>query len=403
MLEIDFLEDDQEYTLGAFEYYKREKEYGKQGEKVRVICSRNYTGTDSLNKISVFAYADSNNYGVRYDWEKDKYFNEIEGVEVEEELQKVIESAYQEMQSLFLSESELAKVLSIVEKGMTSSTKSSIDTSGYSYIDDIGYDSIQPLMNSKFKGVRYFEIVKDYYCFKKNGKYGLVNNNGLVVIEPEADEPFVLIDNYEIMNYYGDRSYIPFTPYVQGAAHGLQSGNYYYDEKSKQVMQIGYADDGPGSYSYVDILPFPLARVRTFDYIWNSPNWDKSKNISETYGIINKAGELVVEPKYDNVIAYDSTFLPVQINGDWGYVNAMGEEVIPCEYQGIIQAGTWLLPYPVINDKYVILKDKENKMGVMDIQGRVIVPFEYDLIGAYYEGKVVVFKKGEKRYLELEE
>ena len=55
-------------------------------------------------------------------------------------------------------------------------------------------------------------------------------------------------------------------------------------------------------------------------------------------GVINKMGEIVVEPTYDaipclNFLRYMNGFAIVQKNGKYGFIDKKGKEIVSCEYE----------------------------------------------------------------------
>jgi len=51
------------------------------------------------------------------------------------------------------------------------------------------------------------------------------------------------------------------------------------------------------------------------------------------WGFINKEGEVVIEPAYDEISEFNEGLCAVKQEGKWGYINRQGTIVIPCQYE----------------------------------------------------------------------
>lgn len=87
---------------------------------------------------------------------------------------------------------------------------------------------------------------------------------------------------------------------------------------------------------------------------------------------MNSEGKEITPIKYDEGLIFQEGFSPVLLNGKWGYVNS-------------IESWTDEVIAVVINDKSALI----------DITGKQLTPFKYDLISKFYDGCAVV-RIGEK-------
>ena len=78
-------------------------------------------------------------------------------------------------------------------------------------------------------------------------------------------------------------------------------------------------------------------------------------------------------------------FVSENEEGQWGFVNSDGQEIIAHQYE---KADCFYMGYAA-----VVLK---GKMGLIDLQGNMIIPCEYDNDLMYFEGGLAVVKKNEK-------
>lgn len=153
-------------------------------------------------------------------------------------------------------------------------------------------------------------------------------------------------------------------------------------------------------------------------------------NKDEKYGLINKSGDIIVEPKYDMISDYSEGMFVVSLMIDdkymYGYINNAGEEVIPPIYteaqefsEGLALVMTngkkmfinkenkIVIPYNKILKDYRLYSNKfdngviiiqnfeygENetpKFGLMNKEGKVILTPKYDYIGEFKNKLAVV-------------
>lgn len=107
---------------------------------------------------------------------------------------------------------------------------------------------------------------------------------------------------------------------------------------------------------------------------------DYAKNTYKTKALNAKNKEIFteyenIEPiaNYDlnNVISYEQNAIKVQKNGKYGMIDIEGKEILPCEYDEL---------YSLKNTDNSILVKKDNKIGLVDSTGKVIISPEYKTI-----------------------
>lgn len=186
---------------------------------------------------------------------------------------------------------------------------------------------------------------------RKNGKYGVLNKNGEIVVPIK----------YDLVHIKGNKNLIKvITPYQEGRKCGV------YNSKGQVIVPIG-------KYESVDVRE---------SYIKVEQNGQK--------GILSSNGnEIVPVGKYGDVSVYECSdreqyYVEIKTNNKKGAVNDNGKVFIPIgKYEG----------FRVLNKKlaFVILNGKK---GVVDRNGTLIVPFgKYDNL-AYDYGVLTYSKNG---------
>ncbi len=107
---------------------------------------------------------------------------------------------------------------------------------------------------------------------------------------------------------------------------------------------------------------------------------DYTKNTYKTKALNSKNKEIFteyenIEPiaNYDlnNVISYEQNAIKVQKNGKYGMIDIEGKEILPCEYDEL---------YSLKNTDNSIIVKKDSKIGLVDSSGKVIIQPEYKTI-----------------------
>ncbi len=92
-------------------------------------------------------------------------------------------------------------------------------------------------------------------------------------------------------------------------------------------------------------------------------------------GFINRAGQLVIEARFDDAGRFSEGLAPVEINGKWGYIDKEGDVVIPLKFD-------WALGF-YEGRALIMVKDK---WGHIDAKGAVVVEPRFDEAGSFSEG-----------------
>jgi hypothetical protein len=91
------------------------------------------------------------------------------------------------------------------------------------------------------------------------------------------------------------------------------------------------------------------------------------------FGFINNKNEQICECKYDSVYNFSDGYAVVVDGNKAGVINSKGEEITDICYDNY--------HYKFVND--VMVMKKYNKFGVIDKTGKVIIPFDYDVISDF--------------------
>lgn len=237
------------------------------------------------------------------------------------------------------------------------------------------------------------EYAEGFYAVRRNEKLGFINAKGIEVIKPK----------YEWVYKFSN-----------GMAAFLEDGKWgFINQKGEEVI--------PAQYN----------RIRNFNNeravvaIGADSNRDK-------WGIINKKGEYVLKPTYDELSIFNSEFSVAFINGQgYGLVNTEGKEIMSCHYrydlhyQANVKNSIGYIMYQKIGESHftienrkgkkteltnydyanflydesnniilplIRVRSKNNKYGIINLDGEIIVPCKYQSISARSNQLLYVYK-----------
>ena len=226
-----------------------------------------------------------------------------------------------------------------------------------------------------FVGIK--EILKDkpntnekvfasaYYTIFENDKWGVIDTKGDIIIEPTYSNMIIIPDNTK--------------------AVFLVMDNLNYDE---------------GTYTAKVINNKKEELFKNYDKVEALYNHDKNNNLwyenvlkvqkDGKYGLITLDGKEVLECSKDSidVIVGTKAVYVTTVDGKKGAVSSTGKEIINNKYVEI----------SALTDKYengFIVKNQENKLGVINYDGSVALEEKYDEIKNVYGSSLYVVKEND--------
>lgn len=102
-------------------------------------------------------------------------------------------------------------------------------------------------------------------------------------------------------------------------------------------------------------------------------------------GFIDKEGNIVIAPEYDDAAGFHTAFCRVYKDAKWGYINKKGEHVVPLLYDEISEWG--------FQGGLSAVK-QDGLWGAVDKKGKLVIPCLYTDISPFSEGLTSVCKNG---------
>lgn len=241
-----------------------------------------------------------------------------------------------------------------------------------------------------------------------NDKYGYLNNKDQVITRFEFDDARAFSDGMALVKKKNKWGYIDKTgrtvieaqfSSVEDFVDGVARVDIYGDDKL--IDRTGRSII-PKGYRYRGSLDNGLFKV--------------TKNNRE--GIINKKGDLVVPAEYGRINQKsDDTFL-VRKEGKWGMIDSNNDTLVPIEYDEkrllsksciALKNNGWQIfdeyAQPIFSDVYTELEKGSldrlvvktaGKWGIIDCDGKTLLPIKFDEKPEYEENSIVVTIDGEK-------
>ena len=262
------------------------------------------------------------------------------------------------------------------------------------------------------------EFQNEMAIVQQYGLYGFVNRKNQLVVGCKYDMVESYENGYASVRYHGrygliDRSGREVTPCVY-------EQEVYYSEGLIALNR-------QGKWGYVDldgktVIPFEYDNANFF---CNGLAAVKKNN---GWGYIDKTGRVVIPLDYQGVDETNKNPGPLygmQYGMKWGYVNNIGEKVIPFLYDNVgpfyhglaaVQDGKWNLInekgiritpsfqyiYYCSNTQQWIIIGNNDKKGLLDKEGNVILKLLYSHIGFYINGLRSVQKDEKYGFIDSE-
>ena len=200
----------------------------------------------------------------------------------------------------------------------------------------------------------------NYLIVKQNGKSGMLDRRGSVVISPEYDS---------IKPFYQE--------YGSKAKPAFDYEAAFYVEKDGDVRVVNLSRTDGSSPSKHEDTPYDYQRIER----------------NGRYGYINYLGE-EIPCQYDDASEYFSEGLAAVVkNGRFGFIDTQGNVSIPFQFEYRENAYHYydILGYGEFSDGYASMM-KGKKFGAIDRQGNSVIPYEYDEAFRFHNGVAAVMK-----------
>lgn len=209
-----------------------------------------------------------------------------------------------------------------------------------------------------------------YFSVYTNGKWGVIDNNANIIVDPIYSEMIIIPDNKKdvfICTYDVDYENGTYKTKV------INSKNQEILENYENVLPIENYDENNNLWYEKDVLTY-----------------EKDGKV----GLINFKGKKILNAEYEKIYALKGKEkrLLIEKNGKIGLISTEGKVIIENNYKSILSIGK--------NTDNYIIETEEGKYGVADIlecKYEEIVPIDSkEVFQVKTEGKYIVIDKEEK-------
>lgn len=261
-------------------------------------------------------------------------------------------------------------------------------------LDNVQNDKLKELLVFEEDGTIYIPIkeVASYFSYESfNGEYTDKSEEQSKCYVQCANEVanFTLGSNeiYKLDLSNADASYERIEIDKPVIAKGGKL--YTTPEGIQEAFNVSFAYDQEKNRIYIYTMPYLIqsyaSKVLDYGYAEISPVFGNQKTVLENilivnkdknspkYGVIDVSGNVIIEAKYDNITYLSNTgdFL-VETNKKVGIVSKTKETKVEIMYDSLEL---------IDNEAGLYLASRDNKYGVIDLNGKIKIHIENDAIG----------------------
>lgn len=275
------------------------------------------------------------------------------------------------------------------------------------------------ITNAVYDSIEGFQYREGILLTKKNGKYGIININGAQILKEKYDE--ILCDAYYNKDTkYDESGYIVGTKTKNGMRYG------YIDSNRKEILKCKYTDiiriTDKKDDDKIYLIAFENGRAglyenkkKIIDNLYEDMSYNAGLDLlilqrGSKIGVSKFDGTEIIPIEYDNVYFVgnsinakkgDETFIfdlngNIDNSGYMEYVEVSGGKysvaVTPSDEYVIINGNK------TVEDNYTyiqyLFKDyfyvcKNNKSGIIDANGNVLIDIKYNVVQRLSDSKVI--------------
>lgn len=212
---------------------------------------------------------------------------------------------------------------------------------------------------------------KDYAVIFQDNKWGVIDSNGNVIIDPSYEEMITIPNSKnDVFLCIYDVNY--------------ETGEYKtkaLNSKNEQIFT---------QYEQIEAI----ANKDKNNHVWYEDNILKVKKDGK-YGMINLTGKELMPCQYNNIVAIEgiNNTLKVTKDGKVGVIDNEGKEILGIQYADVTNLGK-------DNKEGFIVKAEDGKYGVVDYSNQTVLEAKYDeVIKEVYGNDMYVVKQGTKQVL----
>lgn len=250
---------------------------------------------------------------------------------------------------------------------------------------------LKKLVTYKYSPSEYLYYYDTLALVKRNGLWGLINQQGVEVVTPKYDN---------ISNFKNGYAFI-----WKNGKMGVINQDFkevlapiYLDIRApyQGVFRVNSKDTGilyEGKWSLIIGGGKVLTKLKYDTMTPFKENGLAYVRYKDKCGYVDTSGREVVPLKYASISGFQDgvAIAQMELNGVYGLVNKKGKEITPFKYHNIKGFNQGRAAASIDGEKYI---PASGRWGIIDNQGREITPFKYRKIYGYSQGVVTVMVGG---------
>ena len=204
---------------------------------------------------------------------------------------------------------------------------------------------------------------RQYILANKNGKYGLVDENGTILKDFFNEKITLASKGYYVKNGSTNQFY----NFAGNAIDDIAPITTSSSNSNAITVERNYGKKD----NFKDNSGRIIASFEDISYSYES-SYYKVKGTNGKYGIYNtNSRSLIVPTIYDDISIYGhkTGLFPAKKEGKWGYVKSGGSVAIPFKYNEAFSFGE--------TSKMAAVKDENGKCGYINFDGNFKIPAQY--------------------------
>lgn len=257
-------------------------------------------------------------------------------------------------------------------------------------------ERIEPLVRADFNESTNHYDISYADCFKimQNGKYGIIDFNGKILIKPQFDEIFAIRGSQDFIGVKkssdGERSqkYIHYGTFKTENAYkkyNSEKYEYYWNTRLTNLVPVKIKGSKTEEVDMKPIVPEILKGVAKKD----------GKFVPDgKYGLYVNS-QNVMGMVYSGAGQFSDGKVAFKSGEKWGYIDSDGRTVVTFRYDavpGYSVFGGEDTPYESYGGYVTLYKD--GKFGIQNAEGKEVAPFIYAGATPVVNGKAFVLSDG---------
>ncbi|WP_342331934.1 WG repeat-containing protein [Pedobacter sp. FW305-3-2-15-E-R2A2] len=233
------------------------------------------------------------------------------------------------------------------------------------------------------------------FCVVKDGGYGVMHENGNLLSSFDYNEVTLLTD-YTGQWYAGIPYNYQFAQVKKNGKYGLidQQGKVIAEPRFQELMVmssdiIGFKEDG--KWGWLRVADGKIMQTPLYDELGKSYLFAHSVviHLKGKQGIAHESGKVMINPEHErlyNIYLKTGKYLQFFKDKQSGLMDSLGKIVLPAVYGSLSSC----------NGSDFLRMEERGLYGLIDVNGKEVTPPLYDKINDFVRGHAVVEKAGRK-------